>query len=89
MHLQYDECDKEVEDFTSDDILVDPDHPLRTRDLFQIIYPDSNYTEGTVESPKRTTPLGGSQASEQDRVEKTRLRFALVTSLTLQTEFVH
>lgn len=79
MHLQDDECDKEVEDFTSDDILVDPDGPVRTRDLLQIIYPLSNHTEGVVESSKRTTLLRGGQATGQDKVgkNKTRLRFGL------------
>lgn len=57
MHLQDDECDEEVEDFTPDDILVDPDDPLRTRDLLQVVHPDSDHTEGVVESPERTTLL--------------------------------
>lgn len=82
MHLQYDECDKEVEDFTSDDMLVDPDSPVRNIDFLQIIHPDSNHTEGTVKSSERTTLLGGSQSTERDRVEKTRLRLDLTTSIT-------
>lgn len=78
MLLHDDECDKKVEDFTSDDILVDPDGPLRTRDILQIPYPNSNHAEGSVETPKRTTLLWGSQPTEQDMVDKTRLSFGLV-----------
>lgn len=88
MDLQYDECDKEIEDFTSDDILVDPDHPVGMRDLLQIIHPDSNHTEGTVESTKRTTPLRGSQTTEQDRVEKT-IFVNKNNSITHKREFIH
>lgn len=73
MHLHNNECDKKVEDFTSDDILVDPDSPLRTRDLLQIIHPMYNHTEGIVEPPKRTTLLRGSQATEEDKMVRKRL----------------
>ena len=69
MHLQDDECDEKIEDFTPDDILVDPDRPLRTGDFLQIIYPDANHAEGVVESPKRTTLLRGSQTAEQDQTK--------------------
>lgn len=75
MYLQDDDCDKKIEDFTPDDILVDPNNPLRTGDLLQIIYPDSNHTEGIVESPKRTTLLWGSQSTDQDKVDKTGLMY--------------
>lgn len=75
MYLQDDECDKKVEDFTSDNILVDPDDPVRT--LLQLIYPQTNHTEGIVESPERPTLLWGSQAAEQERqTDKMRLMIA-------------
>lgn len=73
MNLQNNECDKKEEDFTSDDMMEDPDSPLRTGDVFQIIYPMSNHTEGVVEPPKRTTLFRGSQATEQDKMVRTRL----------------
>lgn len=57
MNSHDDERDKKVEDVTSDDIFEDPDDPLRTRDLLQTIYPDSDHTEGIVECPKRTALL--------------------------------
>lgn len=78
VHLHDNECDKKVKDFTSDDILKDPDNPLRTRDRLQLVYPDFNHTEGIVETPKRTTLLWGSQATEQDKMDKTKLGIGLV-----------
>lgn len=50
-------------------MLVDPDGPLWTRDLLQLIYPDSNHTEGIVETSKRTTMLWGSQATDQNKIQ--------------------
>lgn len=68
MHLQDDECDNKIKYFTPDDVVVNPDDPLRTGKILQVVYPDSNYTEGIVESPKRTTVLWGSQATDSRTV---------------------
>lgn len=65
MDLQDNYCDNKIKDLTPDDVLVNPDDPLGTRNVFQVVYPDTNCTKGVVESPKRTTVLGGSQATEQ------------------------
>ncbi len=75
MHLHDDKWNEKVEDFTSDDILEDPNNPLSTSIGLQIIYPHFNHTEGVVESPKRATLLWGGQATEQDKMDKTRQRF--------------
>lgn len=34
MHLQDDECDQKIEDFTQDDITVNLDDPLRASEVF-------------------------------------------------------
>lgn len=69
LHSHNEECDEKVEDFTSDDVLVDPDDPLRTGDLLQVLDPAVNHAEGVVESPKRATLLRGGEATERDQAE--------------------
>lgn len=54
MHLHNNECEKKVEDFASDDVMIDPDGPLRAGDLLQIVYPDPDCAEGVVQPPERT-----------------------------------
>lgn len=66
MHLHNNECEKKVEDFASDDVVVDPGDPLRARDLLQILYPDSDRTERVVQPPERTALFRWGQAAEQD-----------------------
>lgn len=67
MHSHNEECDEKVEDFTSDDVLVNPDDPLRTGDHLQVLDPAVNHTEGVVESPKRAALHGGGEATERDQ----------------------
>lgn len=76
MHLHNEERDEKVEDFTPDDVSVYPDDPMRTRDLFQTVYPAVHHTEGVVESPEGTALLGGGQAAER----KAPKRFGLIKS---------
>lgn len=54
LDLHNDECEKEVEDFTSNDMVVDPGSPLRTGNFLNIFYPDSNHTEGVIQPPEWT-----------------------------------
>lgn len=54
VHLHNNECEKKVEDFASDDVVIDPDGPLRAGDLLQILYPGSDCAEGVVLPPERT-----------------------------------
>lgn len=54
MHLHNNECEKKVEDFASDDVVIDPGGPLRAGDLLQILYPDSDCAEGVVLPPEWT-----------------------------------
>lgn len=83
MHLQDDECNEKVEDFAPDDMLEDPDDPLRSRDVSQTIYPDVDHTEGVVEHPERSTVLWRTQAAEQDKINTPWLRFGLETGFVL------
>lgn len=54
MHLHNNECEKKVEDFASDDVVIDPDGPLGAGDLLQILYPGPDCAEGVVQPPERT-----------------------------------
>lgn len=84
MHLQDDERDQKIEDFTPDDVFIDPDDPLGPRDLLQVVNPESNHTEGVVEAPKRTTLLWWSQTREQDITGEGDDNVKLFFSLWLQ-----
>lgn len=61
MNSQDDERDQEVEYLTPDDVLVDPDNPLKPIHPIQIIHPDLYCTEGGVEAPEGPTVVWGGQ----------------------------
>lgn len=46
--LQDDKSDEKVEDFTSNDVFVDPHGPARTWKDMQTLYPDLNHAEGLI-----------------------------------------
>lgn len=53
-HLHNDESEEKVEDLASDDVVVDPDDPIRAGALLEVVDPDSDRTEGVVQPPERT-----------------------------------
>lgn len=52
--LHDNESEKKVENFASDDVVVDPDRPLRAGDVLQTLDPDPDRTEGVGQPPEGT-----------------------------------
>lgn len=53
-HLHNNESEEKIEDLASDDVAVDPDDPMRAGALLEVVYPDSDRTEGVVQPPEGT-----------------------------------
>lgn len=64
-YLHDDDCDEKIKNFTPDDSLVNPNDPVSTGDLLQLLHPDCHHTEGVVEAFKWTTLRWRSQTVKE------------------------